>query len=319
MIHAGETVLVTGAGGLIGLEVVKTLLGQGYSVVAVDNFTNSSLNDFPEHAELRLYVKDIRNRYGMNNIFRLHPNISSVIHLAALHYIPYCDSNPHETFEVNVLGTQNLLDVMVKHGVERILFSSTAAVYMPSSKPHKELSRIGPVDIYGDTKYMCEQLLKFYADNQCIKYTILRLFNVYGYGDSNPHLIPSLLDQILQTNMIHVGNPSSLRDYISKHDVAKSFKAALENPKAINRVYNVGHEVPYSAKDIFDMLAELLRRYHNKEISLKINHQDRIRRVDRPLLVSDTTKIRSELAWKPEFSIYSFFENWVEEEYVRTR
>lgn len=312
-----KTVLLTGAGGLIGLETTKQLLKRNYRVIAIDNFINSSLNDFPEHKNLQLYVKDIRNIRAMKRIFSLHPEISSVIHLAALHYIPYCDAHPHEAFEVNVKGTQNIVEAMIQYGVKQILFSSTAAVYKPKNTPHEEKDVIAPIDIYGDTKYMCEELIQRAAEGKKLSYTILRLFNVYGYGDANPHLIPDLLDQVIKTNQVHIGNPSSLRDYISKHDVARAFIMALESEKAGNKIYNVGHETPFSAKDIFEMLADFCRLHHNQELTLQVNSQSQLRKVDRPLLVSNTKKIRFELEWAPQFTLQEFLENWVKEDYVQ--
>ena len=312
-------VLITGAGGLIGLELTKQLLDLGVKVIAVDSFINSALNTFPTHENLMLYTKDIRNIRAIDKIFKSNPGINAVIHLAAVHFIPYCDTHPHETIDVNVRGTQNILEVMEKYKVKRLLFASTAAVYKPQSTPHNELDDIEPVDIYGDSKYMCEQLIKGNAAKTKIKYTILRLFNVYGYGDANAHLIPDLLDQVIKTNQIHIGNHSSLRDYISKYDVARAFVLALSNNKSNNQIYNVGHETPYSAQDIFNMLADLFRLYHNKELILNINAESLLRVIDRPHLVSDTRKVRFELQWQPQFTLQDFLEEWAKGAYVTTR
>ena len=173
-------ILVTGGAGLVGSEVVRQLLAKGYEVVVVDNFSTSSMNSFEQHNNLVVYPADIRDEAKLIRVFRLEKNISAVIHLAAIHFIPYCIEHPKETMDVNVVGTRNILRIMTQFGVNRILFASSAAVYAPKEGFHLETDEIAPIDIYGDSKYLAEQVIaqesrknKFVAQKFCCIYQLL--------------------------------------------------------------------------------------------------------------------------------------------------
>src|SRR5262249_50082592 len=124
-----------------------------------------------------------------------HPDF--VIHLAALHFIPYCNAHPLETLQVNVVGTQNLLEALRPCPPASLVIASSAAVYPIRDHANTEESQIGPTDIYGLTKWTNEQQLQLFARQVTTRCAAARLFNVFGPHETNPHVIPEIVDQML--------------------------------------------------------------------------------------------------------------------------
>lgn len=208
-----------------------------------------------------------------------------VVHLAAIHYIPYCNSHPVETFEVNVMGTRNLLKFCTN---VKFLFASSAAVYPPLNRPLVEHLH-GPIDIYGKTKLIGEDLVRLYCRNPII----VRLFNVYGLNDVNPHLIPELVSQIKRgRRLCEVGNLSPKRDYIHVDDVCSAIITLLEHSKG--GTYNVGTGREYSVEEVVKLIGEIL----DEEVKI-VQVGERMRAVEREHLLADISKIKEETGWRP--------------------
>ena len=163
-----ETVLVTGGAGFIGVPTVSRLLEQGHQVVVVDNYAVGSrdrldhlVNDPANAGRLDIVELDLRDAVATAKaVADIAPN--KVIHLAAHHFIPFCKAHPAETINVNVSGTQNLLDALLPVQPERLLFASTADVYTPAPVPHIEHDTTEPDNIYGMSKLMGEKLMEFH-------------------------------------------------------------------------------------------------------------------------------------------------------------
>ena len=153
-----------------------------------------------------------------------------VIHLAALHFIPACNRDPQRAIRVNVDGTQGVLKAAADAAsVVGVVVASTAAVYAPSTEAHSESSTIGPTDIYGLTKLWSEQLAELFARSTGKSVGIARLFNVFGPGETNPHLIPTIVRQLQQGPELRLGNLSTKRDYVYVEDVARGLIALAES------------------------------------------------------------------------------------------
>jgi UDP-glucose 4-epimerase len=291
--------IVTGGLGFIGPYVISELHARGYEVHVLDNFFVSSserVQDLP--AGTPIHNVDIRDVEAMSKVVnQVKPQ--AVVHLAAIHYIPYCNANPLECYDVNVRGTSVLLDVLRQYPVERVFIASSAGVYQPSDTPHQEDQAGWPVDIYGFTKRSNEFAISEWSKRTGIPVAIGRYFNVFGYGETSPHITPILVEQIRQgTRQIMVGNLSSRRDYIHVTDIAR-LTCDLIGVVADGAItVNIGTGVSYSVQDIIDTLSTLLQ--HPLEIS-----QDprRMRKQDRPNLVADLTKLRSLGLTPPQVSL----------------
>lgn len=230
---------------------------------------------------------DIRSKKIETVVEKYEPDI--IIHLAAIHYIPYCNANPEETFDVNIMGTRNLLEAS---GDVDFLFASSAAVYPPVEGLLSE-NLYGPIDIYGNTKLVGEDLVKLNYK----KATIVRLFNAYGPNDLNPHLIPAIIKQVKTGNRkINLGNLSPKRDYIYVDDICRAITNLLEYDKT--GTYNVGTGIEHSVKKVVETVSQIL----GEKIQI-VQDKKRMRKVERKGLLADITKIQNETGWEPRIEL----------------
>jgi len=283
----GKKVVVTGGAGFIGSHLCRHLLKQKADVLIIDNLFTGKRELLPDGVMFEMM--DICSNEVAKVIQDFKPDI--VIHLAAIHYIPYCNSNPEKTFEVNVMGTRNLLEAC--KDVECFLFASSAAVYPPVSEPLTE-DMYGPIDIYGKTKLVGEDLVRLYRKNNAI---IARIFNVYGPNDTNPHVIPEIINQVKRgRRKIELGNLSPKRDYVNVSDVCEAILALLKHGKS--GVYNIGTGKEHSVKDIVNLVSEII----GEELQV-VQVKERIRKVERMHLLADINRIRNETFWKPKIEL----------------
>ena len=278
----GKKILVTGGAGFIGSHLCNHLLREGAEVLAVDNLFVGREELVPEGAEFKRV--DICSPKIRDVIAEFYPDI--VVHLAAIHYIPYCNAHPEETFEVNVMGIRNVVEAA---GDRLFLFASSAAVYPVSDEPLKEDVRPGPMDIYGKTKLVGEDIVKLMNKDAIIA----RIFNVYGPNDTNPHVIPEIISRVKSgKRKIELGNLTPKRDYIDVDDVCRALIALLKNGEG--GVYNVGTGREHSVKKVVKIVSEIL----GEEIESK-QDKSRMRKVDREHLLADISKLRG-IGWKPK-------------------
>jgi len=318
-----QRVLVTGGAGFIGSHVVQELLNADVTVQVVDNLFAGDESLAPEGASLDEI--DILDE-GLHSVVQAF-NPTDIIHLAAIHYIPYCNDHPEEAFNVNVMGTRNLLDAARElDGLETIVYASSAAVYPPRGEANAENSETGPVDIYGRTKLVGEDLVELFHEETGVKVRSARLFNVYGPDETNPHLIPAVVEQITQSDddtssgavgppiendrKIELGNLTPRRDFVHVTDVARALavmigvrrtRSTAQTASRVSsdvpegyRTYNVGTGTAHSVQQVAELATEPLERKW-----AITQAQDRVRQSDRPHLEADITRIRSELKWEP--------------------
>ena len=139
-----------------------------------------------------------------------------VIHLAAVHFIPYCNEHPLQTLKINVLGTRYLLESCKEYPPEVFFFASTAAVYPIRDEPNREDSEVGPSGIYGTSKLIGEDLVRLFHLETGVRALICRFFNMYGPNETNPHLIPEIINQIkTHGTTLKLGNLEAKRDFIT--------------------------------------------------------------------------------------------------------
>jgi len=298
-------ILVTGGDGYIGRHLCLSL-SLTNDVHILDNFS-FGLDGRSHYQGQRITIHhcDIRESDRVNEVIdSVNPEI--VFHLAAIHFIPQCEKTPDVTLATNVIGTINILRA-VKDGT-RIIFTSSGAVYAPDSNSHfEDTSVLGPTEIYGLAKLHGEHYVEYYTRLKQLKTTIVRLFNVIGPGETNPHILPVIIAQLLKDNrIIRLGNVKPKRDYIYIEDVVEGFVAigfmgemAIEHGK----VLNLGTSQAYSVEEIVVMLSEII----DENISIKVDPR-RVRKIDRPILRADITKITRLTGWSPKYSIQAALE-----------
>ncbi len=195
-------------------------------------------------------------------------------------------------------GTLNLLDACTQAGVKHFIFASTGAVYADSAAPLKESSPVAPVDVYGWTKWFAEELCRNYPRDSQMRITIARLFNTFGPHETNAHLIPEILQQIKDSDTIHLDNTTSRRDYIYVKDCASALVRLGETPVGYGRTVNVATGVAVSAAEIVRLLADIV----NRELTIVVDG-NRLRRADKEMQQGDASLLQRLTDWSPERSL----------------
>ena len=289
-------ILITGITGFIGSAVYKKF--EENELYAIDNlsFGNRSLINIPE---AQFYLNDIRDR---NRVFEIFQAVQPdwVIHLAAIHFIPYCNRHPFESSQINIQGTKNILDASVRtKSVKKVLYASTAAVYPILDGPISENTTTGPLDIYGLSKLTGEYLCHDFNNRTQIPTIICRFFNAFGPNETNPHLIPSIQEQVLEGKReILLGNLEPKRDFIHTSDMANAIDLLMHKFEDGIDTFNLGQGQEYSVIEIVQAFEYCL----GEKITIK-QHPDRIRKSDRMHLLADVSKLKAFTGWEPKIGI----------------
>jgi UDP-glucose 4-epimerase len=311
-------ILVTGGAGYIGSHVVNELINKDYEVVVLDNLTEGHREAV--HVKAKLIKGDIRNEQDLISVFSQFP-ISAVIHFAAHCYVGESVKNPAIYYENNVQGTLNLLKVMKSYQITKLVFSSSCAVYGKTNNVISEKLDTKPINPYGWSKLMCEQMIKDFHKAYSLNYVILRYFNVAGADingqigeDHNPetHLIPSILEHLLgKKEKIQVfGNDyetkdgTCIRDYIHVTDLANAHVRALQymiENNNTHKIYNVGNEQGYSVNAIIKVCENISKR------KAKVEYVNR-REGDPPSLIASSLRIKDELNWEAKYDLNEMIE-----------
>ena len=303
-------VLVTGAGGYIGSVVTEKLVEEGNFVIALDNLQQGHRDAVIAEAE---FVQvDLGNSEELEHVFR-QCKIDSVVHLAAESIVSLSMTDPKQFFRNNVIYGINLLDTMLKHGVYKMVFSSTAAIYgEPEGVSIGESEIKNPLNPYGESKLIFEKILHWYGHAYELKFISLRYFNAAGasacFGeDHHPetHLIPNILKVALgQCEQISVfgadyptNDGSCIRDYIHVSDIARAHILSLEclENNTGNKAYNLGNNKGYSVLEVI----ETARKVTGTPIPAVIHPK---REGDPAILAANPRLATSELGWYPEYT-----------------
>lgn len=300
--------LVTGGAGYIGGTVAQLLLARGHQVVIYDNLGHGHGSMIPGGAEF--IEGDLADRAALEKI--LHTGIDGVMHFAALIEAGESMKRPEIYFRNNAAGTLSLLEAMLATGVNRLVFSSTAAVYgEPESTPIREDAPLRPTNAYGESKLLAERMLDWLNRIHGFRYASLRYFNVAGAiagrGEAHEpesHLIPLILDVALgRRESIKVfgqdyptKDGTCVRDYIHVQDLARAHLVAFEALGNRDRlIYNLGNGVGFTVREVI----ESARRVTGHPIPvLEVPR----RPGDPAVLIACSEKIGTELGWVPEFT-----------------
>ncbi|MDD6734713.1 MAG: UDP-glucose 4-epimerase GalE [Clostridiales bacterium] len=321
-------ILITGGAGYIGSHTCVELLNAGYEIVVLDNLCNScekSLDAVKKltNKDFPFYKVDLLDYAATEKVFEEN-KIDSVIHFAGLKAVGESTQIPIKYYHNNITGTLNLVDIMQKHGVYNLVFSSSATVYgMPKTVPITEDFPTSTTNPYGSTKLMIENILKdVYAANNKWSITLLRYFNPIGAHKSgimgeDPKGIPNnLLPYVAQVAVgkleyIHVfGNDyptpdgTGVRDYIHVVDLALGHLKAIEKKTNQTGVhtYNLGTGHGYSVLDIINAFEKAC----GKELPYKIEPR---RPGDIAECYADPTKAKKELDWEATRTITEMCED----------
>lgn len=303
-----DRVLVTGGAGYIGSHVVKALGEQGFPVVVLDNLCRG-------HREAvlsgDLVEGDLADAVMLDRVFEQYRPVA-VMHFAAYIEVGESVRDPLKYYHNNAANAVNLLSAMQRHGVENIIFSSTAAVYgIPESMPIRETAPIRPINPYGQAKVFVEKVLEDAAGTGRMRYVSLRYFNAAGadpggrIGEQhNPesHLIPLTLKAAKGTRKsitvfgtdYPTPDRTCIRDYVHVTDLANAHLLALDHllRKGGSRIFNCGYGHGFSVREVIDAA----RRVTAVDIPLETAAR---RPGDPPSLVADSSALRRELGWEP--------------------
>ena len=302
--------LVLGGAGYIGSHTATELLKDGHEVVIADNLVTGYIKAVPDNAIF--YQGDIRDEKFLNELFQKE-KIDAVIHFAAFSLVGESVVNPLKYYENNLYGTKVLLDAMIKNGVNKIVFSSTAATYgEPENIPILESDRTCPTNPYGETKLAMEKMIFWAAKAHDLHYVSLRYFNACGAHESgligeahNPesHLIPLVLQVpngkrefvSIYGNDYDTPDGTCIRDYIHVTDLAKAHILAVKHLMngGESNIFNLGNGVGYSVKEVI----ETARKVTGHPIPAK---EEPRRAGDPARLVASGEKARDILGWEPE-------------------
>ncbi|MFO7996276.1 MAG: UDP-glucose 4-epimerase GalE [Dehalococcoidia bacterium] len=303
-------ILVTGGAGYIGSVIVEQLASDGNQVVVVDNLSQGHREAVSPEAEL-IHI-DLADLEKLSEVFRFH-DIQSVMHLAASSLVGQSMTEPAHYFQNNLVCGMNLLYAMLEYGVNKLVFSSSAAVYgSPDKVPITEEHSAVPINPYGESKVMFERILHWYGVAYGLRFVSLRYFNAAGATarcgeDHEPetHLIPNVLKAALglvpQINVFGADYPTEdgtcVRDYIHVTDVARAHVLALKHLESekLNKAYNLGAGRGYSVEEVIDVAEATTGTRIKRLISSR-------RAGDPPVLVADPSLAGKELGWKPQDS-----------------
>lgn len=293
-----KRVLITGGAGFIGSAVIAELQKYDYDIYVIDNLSFGN-RDFISIRNDKIYEEDILNKEKLNQIFK-EVKAEIIIHLAAIHFIPYCNLHPFEASNVNIKGTLNILECAKNTGsVKKLFFASTAAVYPIYNKAVDEELEPQPMDIYGLSKLAGEHLCKEFNLETKIPTIVCRFFNAFGPNETNPHLIPEIQAQINKgIRTIKLGNLTPKRDFIHTEDMAVAVRMLLDKFSSGIEVFNLGRGIEYSVTEI----TEAFERELNEKINIEVE-ESRVRKVERMHLLADISKLKNFLDWEPSITI----------------
>lgn len=316
-------VLITGGAGYIGSHVLRALLKEGYQVIILDDLQGGHLEAITGG---ELVIGNVKDGDLLDSLFANH-SFSGVFHFAAHCLVGESMTDPGKYYQNNICSGLPLLETMVRYGVKRFIFSSSAAVYgEPQQVPIPEDHPTHPTNPYGETKLAFERMLHWFDRAHDLRSISLRYFNAAGADpagdigeDHHPetHLIPLILDRALgrRRSFYVYGDDyptrdgTCIRDYIHVNDLAKAhllaFTALLQGKETT--FYNLGNGTGYSVQEVVDVASQVV----GKEIPVE---KAKGRPGDPAVLVASAKRIKGELSWQPQFpdlqSIIETAWNW---------
>lgn len=280
----GAKVIVTGASGFIGLNLVRVLSALGAQITVIDRMQPSERlpNVQFEWADLRHLDKVYEADY--------------LIHLAAITNAGFAERYPLDTFEVNVLGTVNLLNHVRVN--KRVLFPSTALVYKASSTPINEEAETDLSSVYALSKNVGEQVVKFHCQRMEVPHTIVRFFNIFGPGQLPMYIVPQVLSQIRENHHVEIRNGSVMRDLLFVEDCIDAVLKLSITPTAENSEFNIGSGHIVSISDVAKAAVEA-----SGFDDVEITDLEEFIQFSPTAIIADIDKVQSTIDWSPKTNL----------------
>ena len=272
----GKSIIITGSNGFVGSHLAPRLEEEGAEVIPIDISKGIDITDWEQ-------VKD-------------YHDIDIIYHLAAKTYIPATVKDPKETYLVNLGGTLNMLELGRKNKVRRFIFASSYVYGPPQYLPIDENHPINPANPYNRSKALGEELCRAYSQDYGLKCVIVRAFNIYGEGQGDNFLIPTILRQI-SAGKIELNDPEPRRDLLYVKDAVEAYVKAADYSGSDFEVFNVGLGKSYSVDEIVRKIFAVIGR------EVKVHYLQQRRKNEIMNTVADITKTKEKLGWEPKFDL----------------
>jgi UDP-glucose 4-epimerase len=252
-------IVVTGGAGFIGKHLLDWLTAQGHTALVLDDFSTGRTVHVPPSVQSKRIDLTTLSSSEFAGIFEDF-GADAVVHLAGIHFIPDCMARPERTLAVNTASTHTIVEALLKRPVRRLVIASTLDIYSVEDRVHVESEAPAPANVYGLSKTLGEQVLAYaHRLGACQSAVALRLGNVYGPCETNPHLIPDAINRISEPvgKELVMGYLGSSRDFVFVKDVAEAFGLAVTEAPAGFHCLNIGTGMPVAVREVVATLQRL--------------------------------------------------------------
>ena len=268
----GKKIAVTGSSGFVGKPLCKEIKNLGGEVIELDIVNGTDITDYDS-------IKNI-------------PVFDCLIHLAAKIFVPESYKNPHSYYKINLQGTLNVCELCRVRNA-KIIFASSYFYGIPEYLPIDENHPVHPHNPYAHSKLLAEELCRAYSKDFSMKVIVLRFFNIYGPGQDERFLIPSIIKQA-QTGEVNLGDSTPRRDFIYIDDVLSSYIRSIEFEPEGFEIFNIGSGESYSVSETVDIISKLYPK------PFKVHFSEQKRPNEIPDTKADISKAKQLLKWKPK-------------------
>lgn len=296
-------ILITGGAGFIGSHLCDKYTKEGHSVLCLDNFMSGDLMNIRhllDHRNFKLIKGDVRDFDLLEKVAR---DVDAIFHLAAQIHVDRSYIEPRLTYDINVMGTQNILEVAKMYDAKKIIHASSSEVY--GSAQYAPIDEKHPLDAphpYGASKIAADRMCFAYIQTYGLNVSILRLFNIFGprQRDIGYGGVISIFTRRVLNNIppIVYGNGQQTRDYTYVEDAVRAYDLALNHNEPLTEPLNFGSGKQVSILDLANKIIDLCGK---KGVITPIHVEPRIGEVER--LIADATKAKSLLGWEPEYTL----------------
>ena len=303
--------LITGGAGFIGSHLCDKYTKEGHTVLCLDNFMSGNLTNIRhllDYRNFKLVKGDIRDFDLLEKVMR---DVNVVFHLAAQIHVERSYIEPKLTYEVNVMGTQNVLEVAKAYDTKKIIHASTSEVYGSAQyAPIDEKHPLNAPHPYGASKIAADRMCYAYIQTYGMNISILRLFNVFGprQRDVGYGGVISIFTRRVLSNIspIIYGNGQQTRDYTYIEDAVRAYDSVLNHDEPITEPVNFGTGKEVSIIDLANKIIDLCGKKGNIK---PVHVEPRMGEVKR--LIADATKAKNLLGWEPEYDLQRGLSNFV--------